>query len=337
MQHELKNVDDDLFSNDDHDRDLFHGIIPGEAGVSWRIAQRPHPILRAIKVLERYTARVLTFESDALNAIIGALSTFRKYGINHSWGVPFTTTETNNAATTIGHALATPPARSEVYMALLWYHADPIGRRPGFPSWSPLGWKGKVNFPHKPTTQVRIHWDMASREIQDERETIKDQRPLSQYLQLDARVAYFDIVRGPVHSDSDSSDNTSIALSLDVNLYIVCRVIWDIVPEVPVEGKHAYEQLKGIFLSAPNSLIRDAKGYVMILAQHGTYYERIGLSQLPSPHNLVKRHRQEYRVEFQDGSGNRYDDEDLEQIIPHFKDGTPWWSKYSKPETIILG
>jgi hypothetical protein len=40
-------------------------------------------------MLQAYITRSLSYESDALNGIVGALNTFAAKGVYHTWGVPW--------------------------------------------------------------------------------------------------------------------------------------------------------------------------------------------------------------------------------------------------------
>ena len=99
-------------------------------------------------ILQQFARRDLSFESDALNAIIGVLNLFlaRPDPIYHLCGVPMWYQETGRSALPI--------------LALNWETSDELNaRRPGFPSWSPLGWKAK-NFRFLPSeTQFQCHAD----------------------------------------------------------------------------------------------------------------------------------------------------------------------------------
>lgn len=83
-------------------------------------------------IMREYTRRQLTYDSDALNAILGALGTLER--TDHIWGVSLAREEDIRSYKV-----------PEVGMALDWEHLLPCSRRKGFPSWSPLGWRGTVN------------------------------------------------------------------------------------------------------------------------------------------------------------------------------------------------
>ncbi|SPO00814.1 related to tol protein [Cephalotrichum gorgonifer] len=82
-------------------------------------------------LLENYTKRQMTNDSDSLNAILGILSAFTR-GLFPSGFI---------------HGL---PLWSHPY-SLGWMHTDSVTprRRPEFPSWSWAGWEGIVRFPDR--------------------------------------------------------------------------------------------------------------------------------------------------------------------------------------------
>jgi hypothetical protein len=95
---------------------------------------------RAYKMLVQYTNRDLTYDSDALNAIVGALNTLNdgKSGVYHIWGLLF--------EVEMEPPFAEDRVTGIVNIGIFWKHPSPCHRRVGFPSWSPLGWKGNVSF-----------------------------------------------------------------------------------------------------------------------------------------------------------------------------------------------
>ena len=98
-------------------------------------------------ILQQFARRDLSFESDALNAIIGVLNLFlaRPDPIYHVWGVPLWYQGTPQSALPI--------------LALNWETSGGLNaRRPGFPSWSPLGWKAKNLSFSSSETQFKCHY-----------------------------------------------------------------------------------------------------------------------------------------------------------------------------------
>jgi hypothetical protein len=90
------------------------------------------------RILQTYSERILGYDSDTLNAIVGILNVLKRSNppIYHIWGVPFTITRRSNA---------THKTKSIVSICLEWFHYKGSRRRPEFPSWSTLGWAGKAS------------------------------------------------------------------------------------------------------------------------------------------------------------------------------------------------
>jgi hypothetical protein len=84
----------------------------------------------AVAYLKGFSARDLSYDTDALDAILGALHTISS--IHQIWGVPLV-------------FQAGMFAGNKTYsIALMWYHHEPARRRHGFPSWSSIGWAGGI-------------------------------------------------------------------------------------------------------------------------------------------------------------------------------------------------
>jgi hypothetical protein len=108
----------------------------------------------AIALLEAYSHRNIRHDSDALNAIDGAISLLssHEHPAYHTWAVPFakSLTVAQNPGTDLPikdiTASGTSGASNQAIFALNWWHQSQYPRRSGFPSWSPLGWKGPSMF-----------------------------------------------------------------------------------------------------------------------------------------------------------------------------------------------
>lgn len=88
--------------------------------------------------LAEYTGRKLTYQSDALNAMLGILqahATLESGPVYHVCGVPILRSRDDEVA----------PAG--FVKSLCWTHRSPGYRRLGFPSWSWAGWHVVVDFP----------------------------------------------------------------------------------------------------------------------------------------------------------------------------------------------
>ncbi|EMT68965.1 hypothetical protein FOC4_g10005062 [Fusarium odoratissimum] len=81
-----------------------------------------------------FSERKITYQSDTLNAFLGILNLFQDAfpdSFRHLWGQPILYNNDNS----IGDV---------VVSALNWGIIGPAQRRPDFPSWSWIGWKGKA-------------------------------------------------------------------------------------------------------------------------------------------------------------------------------------------------
>jgi len=95
----------------------------------------------ALRYVAAYSRRTLGDTNDALNAIIGILnylSTNKNEPVSHLWGVPLRPRSSHADFWRL---------EDQYEFALNWAHSSPCKRRPGFPTWSPLGWFGGVDFP----------------------------------------------------------------------------------------------------------------------------------------------------------------------------------------------
>jgi hypothetical protein len=88
----------------------------------------------AMALIEEYSKRSLSYDSDALNAIVGALNTLTSllHPIYHILGVPFIERKHDGFASDERGYLIREPS---IQVAMFWYHKQPSRRRPGFPSW----------------------------------------------------------------------------------------------------------------------------------------------------------------------------------------------------------
>lgn len=104
-----------------------------------------HFLAQSEKILSEYVGRQLTFDKDALNAIVGMFNMFhdRDVSWNHIWGVPYAA----------GEDVQNP----SVYISIDW-PGTPGKRRSGYPSWSPLGWKWRCKL-YLPIPSVLISAD----------------------------------------------------------------------------------------------------------------------------------------------------------------------------------
>jgi hypothetical protein len=257
---------------------LGHCLSMGEVG-----------IFGAQKLIEEYSRRDLTYDEDALNAVVGALNTFNNAVVptHHIWGVPFglAATELRLAYNPLEqHDENRPPVFDgsknprEVRIVIAWFHASPCPRRPGFPSWSPLGWNGAVSTPWdgggtRITEDITIEawWENAYHQLHDLVWQGLDLRDLSstaesQILQVSARTVPF--VREYISRESEDKSATGWYVRVHVNEYIdvFMQPKWD------TSDSHLGNCSVGIcvFLNQPYTSI------LLVLDESGECYERSG-------------------------------------------------------------
>lgn len=109
-------------------------------------------------ILRHYSSRNLSFQSDALDAVVGVLNAFsiKNESLFHMWGVPCQISGQN------------------AVIALSWSYENSADiktevRRSEFPSWSPLGWRTKGIRFDRPEWQFRQHPDFHVRIKHDDR------------------------------------------------------------------------------------------------------------------------------------------------------------------------
>jgi hypothetical protein len=125
-------------------------------------------------MLREYSFRNLSFDSDALDAVVGALNMLEEESppLRSLYGVPCSNGDV-------------PSAKS--YFALHWYHAAPCRRRLGFPSWSSLGWQGPIYF------LVNVKFKRTALALSCDISMLSEQGPQSQSLEslLNSTTASF--------------------------------------------------------------------------------------------------------------------------------------------------
>jgi Heterokaryon incompatibility protein (HET) len=103
-------------------------------------AREPWTVLNHIS---DYSKRALTYDSDALNGMLGVLRVFgeAEYPVRHFWGVPVLPPVKRHR--TDFHAITVKRSATEGFVSgLCWKSHSPGRRRAGFPSWSWTGWTG---------------------------------------------------------------------------------------------------------------------------------------------------------------------------------------------------
>ncbi|KHE86330.1 HET-domain-containing protein [Neurospora crassa] len=120
----------------------FRGLIPTQRSAG----KIPMDIGLLTSYLEEYSGRHLTYQSDALNAISGLLS---RISTLTYLGIPIL--DQFDLVKGLPHTSILKRALWCFLGRLAWYPAHqgkiPLQRRYAFPSWSWLGWEGRITFP----------------------------------------------------------------------------------------------------------------------------------------------------------------------------------------------
>jgi hypothetical protein len=239
--------------------------------------------LHARKIVRGYTGRQLTYESDALIAIVSALNSLRDGNVRHLWGLPLRSTSPDQEQ-----------GSPDVELSLLWRHDEPCSRQGRIPSWSPIAWTGKITwFPSikantygirlldYPESTTAVPWTTAY--------APNDFESTPRYFEITAKMAHLGLIRTSLHvrgerTLSDQPEQaTFLTFSLENNLDIIlARPLSD----VDLAFLNPTAPIIGILLD-PGTQASRIYGLAILLVQRvGTsYYERIGILKLGSALN----------------------------------------------------
>jgi hypothetical protein len=228
--------------------------------------------------IRAYSGRELSFESDALNAIKSSLGTFarRKEPVYHIWGVPFK------------YQSLQPDSSFDI--ALNFYHEIPCHRRPGFPSWSMLGWKGPIQWCDSPYRLTKKDLRLSMRLSDYENATVPSNEslvslPRTQMVDMPSCVQVT-VYGGPVslvhiappRSESlnagfrhSSTKTAYIAFPYIDNTDVLLKTYWDTIPSgtQPLARIALQDRNYGGVIGRGDSLL--------VLEADGLKYQRVGL------------------------------------------------------------
>jgi hypothetical protein len=247
-------------------------------GTDWRSWET------ATAMMKEYLRRDLTYDADALNAIVGALNTLKE--VDHIYGVLLTHSEY------LGWEKYPQP------IALHWVHTSPCPRRKDFPSWSPLGWNGAVDYLHKNVDGDALHAVVATscslkvwhydqyRELSGIRERISNAHTANspdklRFLKVSATVVMldFEYTNKPFFREKGKS-GLYVRVPYSQNVELVIYPYWDICIEQVSLG-HTKQLPCAVIVRKNEGTPRFEKELmIFILQQHDDYYERIGCFRL---------------------------------------------------------
>ena len=245
--------------------------------------------------LEAYSARQLSVDSDALNAITGALNAQKtnKLPVHHLWGIPILETDIDFDLTSpknLSKGRVQPGAPRSIEFLLQWNHYRPCRRRPEFPSWSFLGWAGRIFYSPWPR-QIHLgeHFNIHNLEQSGDIDKLSAEAhllfeakenprfslspPGSHY--LDVTLYTIALVLVDVVWDDDGTRNgyhVAVALRDDLEVYFPVKWSRD-----PAEISQSSPLTGALFISERRIRKPKSSTVVFVLEKHGDHYERIGL------------------------------------------------------------
>ena len=235
-------------------------------------------LAEAVAYLKGFSARDLSYDTDALDAILGALNTIGT--IHQVWGVPL---EFQGESSRPG----VMSGDGTYYIALMWYHREPARRRHGFPSWSSIGWAGVIGVYHpvKASTLLGIsvtHATAGKRPLQH-LPTIAadfldykviDQRLEVVVLAADARLVRASDIEIPAYIRPLKLSSWHIMLPWTRNLYLCLSPLWDADPST-----FAHESWIKCISLKDRPHWSDYEHFMLVVS-NGDYYERVALAEL---------------------------------------------------------
>lgn len=320
------------------------------------------PMMRAMQYLEQYSTRYLSYDADALNAIVGALNTLSSESVYHLWGVPLRSPSAESGQTTVRlqtrqnteaerRRMSRLDARNGDF-ALLWRLKYRGSRRQGFPSWSPVGWRGPIKW-HSSVTASTSGISISSESV-GIKPLLYFAHPLaagdtvSRYLELLLGTADFQVVthvRSPdfnnvlhVSTENEHSrtpyqstyDSTYVALPFQDTLMALYTPHWD----ADASDLALCGSVKGILIKQdilnPSPQQDDC---VLLVKDRGQCYERVGIFWF-LPYNTGRWGEIEMQVCDADFQSQP---EKLHSKYQDPKVMGRWWRKHFKEEKIRLG
>ena len=288
-------------------------------------------VTEVMRLIERYSARILSYDHDALNAIFGVLNYHHAMvpPINTLWGIPY---------------LSKPVGK--YIICINWARGGTATRRLGYPSWSPLGWDGSVLF-----TGVWQQFELSDKDAGNifnrPRDGLEsgDLEENSRYLQITVKIQRFRLVNiaptlPPRTWDGNYAEYERPYLVIpiggatgehaDTKLYL--PLCWDASPSDDYDSA-------GLLCAVTYDTDLDGLS-LMVLQDHNTHYERIGFAVVNSETYVMKG------SEFSESTSTTqciqslraYDIRDLYWTLlkGDRKDGLAWIHEI-EPVTITLG
>jgi hypothetical protein len=313
----------------------------------------PDTLVNAKGCLAVFSRRHLSFESDSLDAIVGALNTFKKQSVHHIWGVPFRRTLDDSTRRFSAQPERTRivPAAYESGLAMFWAHWKFCKRRPEFPSWSPMGWSGPISWLHRELPPMAIEaavivnaptWKQNLSSLSAPQfEDLHNISPLIDVavLSADLRLIQGDALPQNPNEEAarpETSDLYSccVVIPVDDSTNAICEVQWDAAPP-------QVERIKSIIIPAVHKINEERThdgGCIIFAKRHGEHFERIGIAwihQEPWNEINVSWHRQPTLC---DTNLQSLDEDSQIRVQDQMHATNSWWRfAFDREEVIVLG
>ena len=292
--------------------------IASELSVS--LPSKMDPWNRANHIMRQFSGRNLTYEEDALNAIIGALGTLE--GVDHTEGVII---QRSNSSET-----------SSIYMALNWCHDLPCSRRKGFPSWSPLGWRGQIDYLDYQTTitsgcSLEVWHDGGFRHLSDAfgklSEGHRAHKPTQErYLRLNTTVVMLAFEYLDHEPSITSGFYVRVPYASNLDLFVLPFWDADNMPRSSCTLPCAVAVRRRTLTQKTWRCEQESQ--ILIMRQYSTHHERVGCFNLHWSHRSIYAREKQGRIFPLDFTyGN---------LLLKYGDGT-YWKKNGKERTFLLG
>jgi hypothetical protein len=274
--------------NDKENKFMRNGWSPYQPRLNLRSRGKSrNAFLHSMIIMRAYSSREMTYESDALSAIVSSLTSLEDGKMQQIWGLPLLYPQLSGVASA---------PYSEGELGLFWLHEQPCSRRFGFPSWSSIAWTKEIHwYFFRATNTWRIallaHPESTTNESFGLAYTSDNFENAPRYLRITADMASLRLVLTPVLKEDGAVSSLDdqklfLAFPLDSNLDIILHEPhWDLDPRTIDPTK----PIIGI-LSSSEKPHSPYNGPIVLLVQlRESFYERVGILQLESKINYQPR------------------------------------------------
>ena len=250
----------------------FYDCLPSNADQIFY----PDQSYQMFRRLELYTSRQLTYDSDALDAILSTLESFANFThpVYHIWAIP------------VYIPIYQAGLPQIPFIALGFCHLQPCRRRHGFPSWSVLGWDGPAKW-YNSESKVEMSGFSLVRSpassgvisllsyFMDHSSTNVAEQPRYIKTRVWGKPASFARLE---KSMGHGFEGNFIALALSSDCELLLEPYWDTLPS---DGSTL---LLTSLAHAPYTML--------ILEKDERCYQRVGIQRLWNPTLALTRHRE---------------------------------------------